>query len=92
MNRATGIIKDFIRNPYGPGGYPRFAILVDGGCLCHKCTKAEIRRVLRATRDNVHDGWEIAAIDTNREDAHLTCEHCYAPIERASDAIHGLDV
>ena len=71
-------------HPYAwPGGYPHYVVTADGGALCHDCVKAEYKLVYRSTRDDLRDGWTIAGIDINWEDADLLCDHCGKGIESA---------
>lgn len=69
------------RNPYAwPGGYPLFAVMDDGGALCHKCC-AEEREAIGTTTGR--DGWNVVAITANWEDPDLLCDHCGSRIESA---------
>lgn len=80
----TKAVKEFIRHPYAwPGGYPRFAVCDDGAALCHKCTKANAKLIIRSTREEARDGWDVAGVDINYEDETLYCEHCNERIESA---------
>ena len=48
-----------------PGGYPRFAVTDDGGCLCFACLRAERRLILLTlehTRNNKTRAAEILGI------------------------------
>ena len=76
--------KNLIREPYAwPGGYPKFAICSDGGCLCKKCTKEEFPIIAYSTVNKMHDGWQIEAVVVNWEDDTLHCDHCGERIESA---------
>jgi hypothetical protein len=94
-------IKDNLRaaeNGYAwPGGYPVFAIMADGGCLCAECVK-ENRRLIYLNSIDYHfyemDGhkysefmgtkeWTIAGAEINWEDMELSCDNCYLEIECA---------
>lgn len=76
-----------------PGGYPVYAVMGDGGSLCPKCVKEELRTVVRATHDHevteslcsryLDTAWVVAGAEVNWEDPDLTCDHCYKPIESA---------
>lgn len=67
-----------------PGGYPRFWICDDGGCMCWRCAaRLERRAVLEAIRDRDRNGFQVVAVDINWEDPVLTCEHCGGRIESA---------
>ena len=69
------------RSPYTwPGGYPLYAVMNDGGTLCHKCVKSE-RRLIYGT--DGRDGWCVHCTDVNWEDSDLRCDHCGARIESA---------
>ena len=71
------------RGPYAwPGGYPIYAITTDGGALCFKCLETERRSILESLRDNINDGWHVAAFEINWEDT-LYCDHCNVQIESA---------
>jgi hypothetical protein len=73
-------IKDMIRQAeqaYAwPGGYPVFAVMDDGGCLCPACVKQERRIIYTNSLYGNRTGWEIAGVDVNWEDAWLHCYHC----------------
>ncbi len=81
---GTTEFKNFVREPYAwPGGYPKYALMNDGGCLCHKCAKDNAKLVIRSTRDGERDGWNCAGVDINWEDNALYCDHCGELIESA---------
>jgi hypothetical protein len=72
---------ELIASPYAwPGGYPMFAVCSDGGALCHRCCKTELRSI-GATYGR--DGWAIVGLDVNWEDPDLYCDHCGERIESA---------
>lgn len=76
---ARQIAQDVSTNPYTwPGGYPRYAITDDGGCLCKACCESEVG-VIAGSYYN--DGWHVVASDINWEDTSLQCDHCYNTIE-----------
>lgn len=76
--------KDIARNPYAwSGGYPKFALMHDGECLCAACVKDNFALIARSTRDSSGDGWALSAVEINWEDADLTCAHCGKSIESA---------
>ena len=84
MKLSTRDFKEFVRHPYAwPGGYPLYAILSDGECLCKTCARTEAKHVIRAMRAGDGSGWRAIAVDINWEDPDLTCAHCNAPIESA---------
>lgn len=75
-------VKDFIRNPFAwPGGYRQLLVMTDGEVLCNKCAKSEFKLILASTRDNLNDGWNVAAISVHWEGEPITCAHCDAEIE-----------
>lgn len=78
MRAQVDTLKSIIREPYAwPGGYERFAITTDGGCLCHKCCKAEYHIILASTRSNARDGWTVAGQASAAEtDSFTRCDHC----------------
>lgn len=80
MKNATKLeIDNFIDQPYSfPGSYPKFAIMADGGCLCHKCARDNIQILL----DTTDPEWTVLQIEINYED-NLWCDHCGDPIEQA---------
>lgn len=76
--------KDLAKQPYAwPGGYPKFAVMTDGECMCHRCVKKEFGLVGRATHDGLKDGWAVDSVEINWEDSDLRCCHCDARIESA---------
>ena len=76
--------KELARNPYTwPGGYPKFAVMSDGECLCALCVKENFPLIARATRDGNADSWALSAVEINWEDKDITCTHCGKPIESA---------
>ena len=80
-------ISDFrrdIRQPYAwPGGYPLFFVTSDGEALSFAAAKAQRRNVLEAIAGGYNDGWRVAGVQVNWEDADLVCAHTGAPIESA---------
>lgn len=83
-NGMAEAVKDYVRHPWvWPGGYPRFALLDDGECLCHRCAKSEFATVLRSTIQQERDGWCVVAIDINWEDVDMYCAHCNERMESA---------
>jgi hypothetical protein len=82
FNRATHRLKHFARNPYAwPGGYPCFAVMSNGDCLCHKCIKEEYRQIYQATKTGSNCGFSNT--QANWEDPNLYCAHCSERIESA---------
>ena len=76
QDKAITISLDIIREPYAwPGGYERIAITDDGGVLCHKCVKSELRQIARSYKGN---GWHVVACDIveNYDEGTLYCNHC----------------
>lgn len=79
-------IKQVLRNgKYAwPGGYPLYFVTSDGAALSFDAVRAEWRNVVGAhLRNDTRGGWHIAAVDTNWEDADLTCDHTGKRIEAA---------
>jgi hypothetical protein len=75
------LASNLVTEPYAwPGGYPRYAITDDGGCLCKQCCADEHARIKIASPK---DGFYIVGIDINWEDDNLYCDHCNAAIESA---------
>lgn len=69
------------KQPYSwPGGYPIFAVMDDGGCLCSDCAKTERESIATTTG---RDGWCVTALAPNWEDKQLYCCHCSARISAA---------
>ncbi len=61
QDKAIIISLDIIREPYAwPEGYERIAITDDGGVLCHKCIKSELRQIARSHKG---DGWHVVRVD-----------------------------
>jgi hypothetical protein len=84
MKAKTQAFKEFVRHPFAwPGGYPLFAIMDDGACICRECAKSEAKQIIRSTRDHARDGWECIGVDVNWEDTDSYCAHCNKPIESA---------
>lgn len=77
--------KDVARKPFAwPGGYPKYLVMTDGGCLCPACVRSEFALIARADRTGCGiSGWEPAAADINWEDESLFCDHCNKQIESA---------
>ena len=76
QDKAIQISLDIIREPYAwPGGYEKIAITDDGGALCHKCVKSELRQIARSYKG---DGWHVVACDIveNYDEGTLYCNHC----------------
>lgn len=72
--------------PYAwPGGYPRYLLMGDGGCLCMKCAVTEGPSILRemAISFGADAAWQAVAFDINWEDENLYCDNCNEPIESA---------
>ena len=76
QDKAIMIALDIIREPYAwPGGYERIAITDDGGVLCHKCVKSELRQIARSYKG---DGWHVVETDITEyyDEEPLYCDHC----------------
>ena len=76
QDKAIMISLDIIRQPYTfPGCYEKIAITDDGGVLCHKCVKSELRQIARSYKG---DGWRVAGVDIveSYNGAPLHCDNC----------------
>ncbi len=76
QDKAIMISLDIIREPYAwPGGYEKVAITDDGGVLCHKCVKSELRQIATSYKG---DGWHVVAADIveSYNGAPLHCDNC----------------
>ena len=76
QDKAIMISLGIIREPYAwPGGYERIAITDDGGVVCHKCVKSELRQIARSYKG---DGWHVVAADIveSYNEGTLYCNHC----------------
>ena len=76
QDKAIMISLDIIREPYAwPGRYEKIAFTDDGGVLCHKCVKSELRHIARSYKG---DGWQVVDCDIveNYDEAPLYCDHC----------------
>lgn len=83
MNSSLAIAQEFVEQPYAwPGGYPRYAITRDYGCLCKKCVKDELALIAAADEDDDVQ-WGLVATEVNWEDDTLRCDHCGERIESA---------
>lgn len=73
QSRSLRIATELTRAPFAfPGGYPRYAITSDGGCLCHGCCKTERESIGTTTGS---DGWNVIALEVNFEDE-MHCDNC----------------
>lgn len=79
------LVTELKTEPYAwPGGYPKYAVVADGGCLCHKCMTTEHERLSTVEAECPDDDqWRVIGLDINWEDTELTCDHCNAKIECA---------
>ena len=76
QDKAIQISLDIIREPYAlPWGYERIAITDDGGVLCHKCVKSELRQIATSYKG---EGWHVVACDLAEfyDEEPLYCDHC----------------
>lgn len=82
---ADSFAADLKDGPYAwPGGYPKFFVTADGGCLCFPCAKKEKRTIRSAIRRNDRTGgWQVIGCDVNWEDPSLFCDNCSERIESA---------
>jgi hypothetical protein len=73
-------IKELVRQPYAwPGGYPLFAIMADGGCLCVACVKDNGSLIIENTLNPCNVDWQFVW------ESDIMCDHCGAVIESAYD-------
>jgi len=72
-------LDSILSHPFAwPGGYERFLVTDDGGCICHKCAKAEKELIKNATPG---DGWHAVGIGCAAEiDGPSHCDHCHHAI------------
>lgn len=63
-----------------PGGYPRFAQMADGDCLCITCVR-DLSNPVHFLGQN--DSWKVASFETNWENDFLICAHCGKAIPSA---------
>ena len=72
---ANPIAASIAREPFAwPGGYERFAVTDDGGCLCAACCKSEYAQIASASDG---DGWKVIGQSSAAEtDAPTFCDHC----------------
>ena len=76
-------LRCFARSPYAwPGGYPMFAVMDDGGYICHRCVKANYRLIYRDTQADCQSGWNFGESEINWEDE-MHCDNCGNQIESA---------
>ena len=76
QDKAITISLDIIRHSYTfPGCYEKVAITDDGGVLCHKCVKSELRQIATSYKG---DGWRVERMDIveNYDEEPLYCDHC----------------
>ena len=76
QDKAIMISLDIIREPFTfPGSYEKIAITDDGGVLCHKCVKSELRQIATSYKG---DGWRVERMDIveNYDEEPLYCDHC----------------
>ena len=77
-------VKAAIREPYAwPGGYPKYVLMEDGEALSIAAARENWRLICWATIHRVRDGWRVADVDINWEDAELVCVHTGELIECA---------
>ena len=75
QDKAISISLDIIREPFTfPGSYEKIAITDDGGVLCHKCIKSELRQIATSYTG---DGWHVAGTSiVGSHDLPMRCYHC----------------
>jgi len=77
---ARSLADELAKHPYAwPGGYPRYAVTDDGGCLCVNCVRTERTAIDHAIPG---DGWFLLSLAINWEST-LYCDHCGDVIESA---------
>jgi len=61
-----------------PGGAEMVYLTADGACLCHGCTRDNLREIIPAIRTNaMRSGWAVGATMIDSEtDARIECDHC----------------
>lgn len=87
LNRAINEkVKKFVRQPHEMG-YPLLLVMIDGGCVCHKCAKENFKLILSDSRHGWATEWTAAELDVFWE-GEETCANCnnvihsaYGPIE-----------
>lgn len=80
-SKSLRLADTLAREPFAwPGGYPRYAVTSDGGCLCHRCCKTERDQIGTTTGS---DGWNVVWLAINYEDGDLACDHCSEEIVAA---------
>lgn len=81
---ALSEVKNAIRNPYAwPGGYPKYFIMEDGGALSINSARENFSEIVSSHLLGIKDGWMVAGVDINWEDAELCCDHSNELIESA---------
>ena len=74
-------LKAFIRSPFAwPGGYTLIAVMDDGECLCHECTRDNFREIVECTKHQERIGWNFIDVTINWEDPSMYCAHCDEPL------------
>ena len=75
QDKAISISLDIIREPFTfPGSYEKIAITDNGGVLCHKCVKSELREIATSYKG---DGWHVVGMDiVENFDDLIYCDHC----------------
>jgi hypothetical protein len=78
-------IKELVKSPYAwPGGYPLYAVMGDGGCLCKDCVKNNDSLIIENTLNPCAVDWQFVVAYINWE-SHIICDHCGDSIESAYD-------
>ncbi len=84
MQRVRQVVNYLRAGKYtSVGSYPTFFVCSDGGALSHEGARENIWQVLRSTRDDLADGWNVEWLDVNWEDPELYCDHTGERIESA---------
>jgi hypothetical protein len=77
-SKSLRLADTLAREPFAwPGGYPRYAVTSDGGCLCSSCCKTE-RDLIGTTTGS--DGWNVVWLAINYADKDLACDNCHEEI------------
>jgi hypothetical protein len=63
-----------------PGGYPRYAQMADGECMCISCVR-DLSNPVHFMGAN--DDWKVSGFETNWEDDFLICSNCGTSIPSA---------
>ena len=59
-----------------------YAVMEDGGYICHRCVLDHYRLIYRHTQDDCQSGWSFGESEINWEDE-MRCDNCSNQIESA---------